>query len=170
MIYPKDYVKAHGLENHDRERAAKFIKDEVKLRNMNALTFFLKGITFLYAGQEACEEKLESLFEIDLTDWSTLGKFDMVNLIKKCAVLKKDEILSKGIYNIHFEELEVAHITYEYKNELLECVFNLGNEKGFINSKLEDGTYINLFNDKEVLVNNGQLELEKDPMIIKRIK
>ena len=170
MIYPKDYVKAHGLENHDRERAAKFIKDEVRLRNMNALMFFLKGMTFIYAGQEACEEKLESLFEVDLTDWSTLGKFDMVNLIKKCSLLKKDNLLIEGIYNIHLEELEVAHITYESKNEVMECVFNLGSEKGFIESKLTDGTYLNLFNGEEILIENGKFKLVSDPVVLKMNK
>ena len=170
MIYPMDYAKAHGLENHDRERAAKFVKDEVRLRNLNALMFFLKGTTFIYAGQEACEEKLESLFEIDLTDWSTLGKYDMVNLIKKCAILKKDEILSKGVYNIHFEELEVAHLTYETKEEKLECVFNLGSEQGFIESKLSNGTYINLINNEKVIIKDGKLELGLEPIVLKEIK
>ena len=169
MIYPMDYAKAHGLENHDRERAAKFVKDEIRLRNLNALMFFLKGTTFIYAGQEACEEKLESLFEIDLTDWSTLGKYDMVNLIKKCASLKKDRILKDGAYNIHFEEEEIAHITYKLGNELLECVFNLGNIKGTIDSKQQDGKYINLFNGDVIEVTNGKLPLYKEPIIIKNV-
>ena len=131
--------------------------------------FFLKGTTFIYAGQEACEEKLESLFEIDLTDWSTLGKYDMVNLIKKCASLKKDRILKDGVYNIHFEEKEIAHITYKLGNELLECVFNLGDIKGTIDSKQQDGKYINLFNDDIIEVTNGKLPLSKEPIIIKNV-
>ena len=167
MIYPKDYVKAHGLENHDRERAAKFVSDEVRLRNLNALMFFLKGTTFIYAGQEACNSKLPSLFEIDLVDWSTLGQFNMVDLIKKCAILKKDKILMDGVYHIHLEEKEVAHITYKLGNELMECVFNLGNELSYIDSKCKDGKYINLFNDEEVIIKDGKLSLISDPIIIK---
>ena len=170
MIYPKDYVKAHGLENHDRERAAKFIDDEVRLRNLNALMFFLKGTTFIYAGQEACDKKLPSLFEIDLVDWSTLGKFDMVNLIKKCAVLKKDKILKDGVYHIHLEDIEVAHITYKLNNELMECVFNLGSEEGYIEAKCADGEYINLFDGEVINVKDGKLQLCTAPIIIKEIK
>ena len=169
MIYPKDYVKAHGLENHDRERAAKFISDEVRLRNLNALMFFLKGTTFIYAGQEACDSKLPSLFEIDLVDWSTLGKYNMVELIKKCSILKKDKILMDGVYHIHLENKEVAHITYKLDNELMECVFNLGNELGYIDSKCKDGKYKNLFNGEEIIIKDGKLSLIGEPVIIKEV-
>lgn len=167
-VYPKDYVKAHGLENHDRERAAKFITDEVRLRNLNALMFFLKGTTFIYAGCESCDPKMPSLFEIDLVDWSTLNKFGIVDLIKKCSVLKKDLILRDGIYDIHLENKEVAHITYKLNNELMECVFNLGNIDGYIESKHTDGEYVNLFNDELIIIKDGKLPLCKDPVIIKK--
>lgn len=167
-VYPKDYVKAHGLENHDRERAAKFITDEVRLRNLNALMFFLKGTTFIYAGCESCDPKMPSLFEVDLVDWSTLNKFGIVDLIKKCSVLKKDLILRDGIYDIHLENKEVAHITYKLNNELMECVFNLGNIDGYIESKHTDGEYINLFNDELIIIKDGKLPLCKDPVIIKK--
>ena len=166
-IYPKDYVKAHGLENHDRERTAKFITDEVRLRNINALMFFLKGTTFIYAGCESCDPKMPSLFEIDLVDWSTLNKYGIEDLIKKCAILKKDPLLVDGVYDIHLENIEVAHITHKQGNVIMECVFNLGDEVGYIDSKLPDGNYINLFNDELIIVKDGKLSLSKDPIIIK---
>ena len=167
-IYPKDYVKAHGLENHDRERTAKFITDEVRLRNINALMFFLKGTTFIYAGCESCDTKMPSLFEIDLVDWSTLNKFGIVDLIKKCSVFKKDPMLVDGVYDIHLEEKEVAHITYKLNNQLMECIFNLGNETGYVISKHSDGKYVNLFNNEEIIIKEGKLPLSKDPIIIKK--
>ncbi len=167
-VYPKDYVKAHGLENHDRERAAKFITDEVRLRNLNALMFFLKGTTFIYAGCESCDPKMPSLFEIDLVDWSTLNKFGIVDLIKKCSILKKDNMLVDGVYDIHLEEKEIAHITYKKNGIMMECVFNLGNIDGYIESKHTDGEYVNLFNDELIIIKDGKLPLCKDPVIIKK--
>ena len=130
--------------------------------------FFLKGTTFIYAGCESCDPKMPSLFEIDLVDWSTLNKYGIVDLIKKCSVLKKDLMLMDGVYDIHLEEKEIAHITYKYKEQLMECIFNLGDEIGSIDSKLLDGEYVNLFNNEKIIISDGKLPLYKDPVIIKK--
>lgn len=167
-IYPKNYIKAHALENHDQPRVASYVKDEVKLRNINALIFFLKGNTFIYAGQEACNEKLPSLFDIDLIDWKSLNKYDMVNLYKQCAKIKKDTIIENGIFNIHLEESEVAHITYTYNNSMIEILLNLGNVNTKIKSKLPNGKYINIFDNKEIIISNNELSTTNNPIIIKK--
>ncbi len=166
-VYPKNYIKVHGLENHDRHRAASYVRDGVRLRNLNALMFFLKGATFIYAGQEACEEKLESLFDLDLTDWSSLGKYNMVDLIKRCSKLKKESILQKGRFQIHFSELEIVHITYQTEKEVMECIFNVGNVGGSIKTILKNGAYINLFNKETIVIENQKLLLQTDPVILK---
>lgn len=168
-MYPKNYIKAHGLENHDRSRAAYHIKDEVRLRNMNALMFFLKGTTFIYAGQEACEEKLESLFDIDLTDWSTINKFHMVDLIKQCARIKKDKIFADGVFDILLSNKEIAHLTYKNDTKRIECLFNVGNVQGDEVVSIKDGTYVNIFNNKDVVVKDSKVSLDKDPIIIEVI-
>ena len=130
--------------------------------------FFLKGTTFIYAGCEACDPKMPSLFEIDLVDWSTLNKFGIVDLIKKCSILKKDNMLVDGVYDIHLEEKEIAHITYKKNGIMMECVFNLGNIDGYIESKHTDGEYVNLFNDELIIIKDRKLPLCKDPVIIKK--
>lgn len=168
--YPKNYIKVHCLENHDRKRAAMYIKDGVRLRNLNALIYFLKGATFIYAGQEACEEKLESLFEFDPTDWSTLGKYNMPDLMKRCYKIIKDPIFTEGVYHIHSTDLEAVHITYEIKNTIAECIFNVGNVSGVLQSKLPDGVYLNLLNKESIEVKDGKISLEFEPIIIKTNK
>lgn len=169
-LYPKNYIKVHALENHDRKRAAMYIKDGVRLRNLNALIYFLKGTTFIYAGQEACEEKLESLFDLDPTDWSTLGKYNMPELMRRCYELKKDPIFRDGVYTIHQTNLEVVHLTYQMETEIIECIFNIGNVNGGIKSLLKDGEYKNLFNEEFVFIQNGKLQVVSDPIIIKMKK
>ncbi|MCM1130143.1 MAG: alpha-amylase family glycosyl hydrolase [Roseburia sp.] len=169
-IYPKNYIKAHALENHDRKRAAIFVKDGVRLRNLNALIYFLKGTTFIYAGQEACEEKLESLFEIDPIDWSGLGKYNMPNLMKRCYEIKKDPIFRDGVYTIHNTDLEVVQISYETEKEIIECILNVGNVNGGIKSLLMDGEYKNLFNGESISIQNKRLQVGADPIIIKAKK
>ncbi|MDE6407287.1 MAG: hypothetical protein K2K48_03880 [Anaeroplasmataceae bacterium] len=169
-IYPKNYIKAHCLENHDRKRAAMWIKDGVRLRNLNALIYFLKGTTFIYAGQEACEEKLESLFEIDPTDWSNLGKYNMPDLMKRCYEIKKDPIFRDGAYTIHNTDLEVVHISYETEKEIMECILNIGNVSGGIKSLLKDGKYKNLFDEESISIQNGKLQIGANPIVIKSKK
>ena len=166
-IYPKNYIKAHALENHDRKRAACFVKDEVRLRNLNALLYFLKGTAFIYAGQEACEEKLESLFDLDPTDRTTLGKYNMPDLMRRCYEIKKDPIFRDGVYTIHNTDLEVVQLSYETEEELMECILNVGNESGTIKSLLKDGVYQNLFDGESVSIQDGKLQLKTNPIIIK---
>ncbi len=166
--YPKNYIKSHCLENHDFKRAAEFVSDEVKLRNLNALIFFLKGITFIYQGQEACDKKLESLFDIDLVNWENYNKYGIADLIKKCAELKKDPLFREGKYNIIISDLELAHITYESDEEIMICIANLGNLAQHYNIGLKEGVYTNLFNGSDVVVNgNSEIVLTSDPLVIK---
>lgn len=165
--YPKNYVKSHCLENHDIPRAAQFIKDASKLRNLNALIFFLKGIAFVYEGQEACDSKLESLFDIDPVDFSTLNQYGMADLISKLSQLKKDPLFASGRYNIHLETLEVAHISYESDLKKLVLVANLGNEKGSIKVELPDGEYESILEGDKVTVKDGLLMLVANPIAIK---
>ena len=166
-MYPKNFIKAHGLENHDNERSAYYIKDSVKIRNLNALTYFLKGTTFIYAGQEALDTKQESLFDVDLIDWSNLGKYDLVNLMKKCYEIKKDPLFANGIYNIILHDEEIAHLTYESSNEELVCICNLGNLDKEILCEMPDGEYINIFDDTKISIINGYIKLSSNPIVIK---
>lgn len=169
-IYPKNYIKAHALENHDRKRAASYIRDGVRLRNLNALIYFLKGTTFIYAGQEACEEKLESLFEIDSIDWSTLGKYNMPDLMRRCYEIKKDPIFRDGVYTICKSDLDVVQLHYETKQKILECILNIGNVNGHVSTTLPDGTYKNLFDGENISVVDGKLTVGANPIVIKAKK
>ena len=164
--FPRNYIKIHGLENHDSKRVASSIKDANKLRNLNALMFFLKGTTFIYAGQEACDQKLESLFDIDLIDWSDLNKYGIQDLFKRLTTIKKHPLFRDGIFNIEFHDEEIAHIIYENEYQLMECIANLGNLDIDISSKTKDGNYINLINDQLVKVNGGKIRTNNDPIVI----
>lgn len=166
-IYPKNYVKIHCLENHDRKRVAFYIHDEIKLKNLTALIYFLKGTTFIYAGQEACEEKLESLFDLDPTDWSTLGKYSMPQFMRQCYEIKKNPIFRDGVYTIHDMDEEVVRISYHTEEERLEIILNIGNVHGLIQTELPDGTYKNLFDNEEINIKSGKIELTANPVVIK---
>lgn len=168
--FPKNYVKSHCLENHDQARSAAFVKDEVRIRNLNALIYFLRGITFIYAGQEALDEKLESLFDVDLVCWDNLGKYDLVSLMRRCSEIKKDKLFALGNYDIILEDLEVAHLKYESKEEIMEIILNVGNVEGKVKVSLKDGEYINIFDNEKVCVIDSFVEINKNPLLIKTKK
>ena len=168
--YPKNYVKSHCLENHDQVRSAAYVKDEVRLRNLNALIYFLRGTTFIYNGQEALDEKQESLFDVDLVSWKKLGAYDLPSLMKKCSEIKKDPLFKDGNYEVVLEELEVAHLRYESKDELMEIILNVGNVEGKIKTNLTNGLYQNLFDGSYVEVSNNEVEIGSNPIVLKERK
>lgn len=165
--YPKNYIKSHCLENHDQVRSAAFVKDEVRLRNLDALIYFLRGTTFIYNGQEALDEVQQSLFDIDLVNWDNLGKYDLSNLMEKCSEIKKDPLFKESNYDIILEELEVAHLKYESDEEMMEIILNVGNVEGSVKVSLPDGIYNNLFDNKEIEVKDSLVEVNKNPLVIK---
>ena len=58
--------------------------------------------------------------------------------------------MSKGIFNL--ENKEEAVFSYQLNNKYRLGIFNLNNTNK-LNINLKDGTYINRFNDLEVVVN-----------------
>ena len=94
--YPENYVKLRCLENHDQERIAHHCPDKEAVRNRTALSFMLKGTTFLYAGQEAMLSHRPSIFEKDTLDFSQ-GE-NTSGLITRLAQIKKTCLTADGIY------------------------------------------------------------------------
>ncbi len=164
--YPVNYLKAHALDNHDQERAAKFFKGS-KLINLVALNSFLRGVTFIYAGDEACNTYTPTLFEIEEVDFTTLNQNHIADLIAKMSVIKKDNLCIEGAYDIFLEESEVAHIEYWNKHNRMIGLFNLSDKKVELSLKNVDGEFSNLINDEKIIVNNGNIDLEDKPIIIK---
>ena len=161
--YKPDYVKIRYLDNHDRERVANF-KSGSNLMNLWALNFYLKGPSFVYAGDEVCDPHLPSLFEIDEVNWD-FSK-DISYFIKKLAEIKKNPIYSYGVFNVHFSKKNIAHLSYEYKNKQSIGIFNFENESIEVDTNLKDGVYTNLINNEKITVFNGKIVISDIPIII----
>lgn len=161
--YKTDYVKIRYLDNHDRERVANF-KSGSNLMNLWALNFYLKGASFVYAGDEVCDPHLPSLFEIDEVNWD-FSK-DISNFIKTLAYIKKKEIYSKGNFNVIFQDNNVAYLSYDLNNQKSIGIFNFENYQVEINVNLKDGIYKNEINNEEIAVINGKIVIKDKPIII----
>lgn len=162
VTYPKNYVKLRSFENHDQERIAKKVNDPVKLLQMTALQFFLKGTTMIYAGQEHQITHKPDLFEIDMVPWNKENSIEL--LIRKLAKLKKSKIFSEGIYNF-IETKQIAILSYQLKNEKVLGIFNLENLLE-VKIDLPDGIYQNLLSNQTYLIDKGIMKLGNEPIIL----
>lgn len=162
MIYPKNYIKARNLENHDNPRAKHLIPDEEQLLQWTAFEYFEKGFVLLYNGQEVQESTAQTLFDIDPVNWEA-GR-DISKEIRHFHDIKKQYIPTDTSVRYELtanDELEAVVIEHETKETLFVGVCSFKCKEGLIHVPLPDGTYTDLVSGEEVQVSNGQLPLAK---------
>ncbi len=163
VIYPDNYIKLRYLENHDQARARVIISDEVSLRNWTAFIYFQKGMTLLYAGQEVEDEHLPSLFEKDPVQWNS-GR-DLSALLRRLYMIKKKPIFTDSCYEIHAFSHDVLYATHRAGNQQMSGVFCVGGQGTLIQTDVPDGVYTNLIDEEEVLVKDGHIDCDGNPVI-----
>jgi glycosidase len=166
MIYPKNYIKIRGFENHDQRRLRDKVRDHDHFMNMLTMMFFLKGTAFIYAGLEHEIAHLPNLFEDDIIVWNSKNSIE--EYIKKLTRLKKEPIFSYGVFNMHQHE-QIAVFSYEYQEEMVLGIFNLENLDE-IKVPLEDGIYEDFLSQEKIEVSHGKITLNEKPIIIKTHK
>jgi glycosidase len=166
MIYPKNYIKIRGFENHDQKRLRSKVRDHKHFMNMLTMMFFLKGTPFIYAGLEHEIAHLPNLFEDDVIQWNP--KHSLETYIKKLTDMKKEAIFSHGIFSMHAHD-QIAVFSYDYKDEYILGVFNLENLDE-IEVPLKDGMYDDFLSLQKIEVNHGKIKLNDQPIIIKTDK
>ncbi len=166
--YPTDYVKARYLDNHDRERVAKFWHGD-KLKMLWALDFYLKGTAFIYAGDEISYEKQNDLFEIDEIKWNFDDSAkDISRYISNLAAIKKHDVYAHGFFDIDMQGEQTAVCSYEASHCLSVGIFNFADETMSVRVALGDGEYTDLISGKKVAVKNGKLSVENKPIVIEQ--
>lgn len=162
IIYPKNYIKLRSFENHDQDRIASKAKNNNQTIHLHAMEFFLRGMPMIYAGGEHLIKKRPELFENDLIVWDQNNSIEP--LIKKLNEIRKDNLFSDGIFNL--ENKNKAILSYQDKEDFLLGIFNLEADSS-LTVPLKDGNYLNLLNEKEVLVVNNKINDLSNPIIIK---
>jgi glycosidase len=165
-IYPKNYVKLRSFENHDQPRLRSKVRDHDHFMMMLALNFFLKGSAFIYAGQEHEIDVMPDLFSNHQIVWNEKNSIEPY--IKRLASLKKQPIFIDGNFNVHHKE-DVVCMSYLYQHQFLIGIFNLEN-KNEVDVPLIDGIYLNFITDTDVIVKNGKIKLDNNPIIIDTLK
>lgn len=167
VIYPKNYIKARHLENHDNPRAKYLISNEQDLLQWTAFQYFEKGFVLLYNGQEVQETTEQTLFDVDPVNWQA-GR-DISQEIRHLHDIKKEYIPTdfSGRYELTaYDELDAVVIEHESNEKKFVAICSFKGKDGVVNVPLEDGTYHELVSDNEVVVKNGQLAVAKHAQAI----
>lgn len=166
VIFPSNYIKMRNLENHDNPRAKHLIRNDQDLRQWTAFTYFQKGSTLIYNGQEVMADREPSLFDMDLIKWN--WNQDMSPLLKRLGEINK-LIDMNDLYTLTaHDELDTVVGTYKNEDEQVQWlgIFNLKSAKGEVPVDLEDGEYENLVTGKIVEIRDQKIEVRENPIII----
>lgn len=167
-FYPINYVKVRFLENHDFGTANSFLKDDIRLKNLLVLSYFTRGMSFLFNGIEVASRHLPNLFEIDEIKWTDYNKNGMVDLIKKMNEIKKHSAFVNGVWNYHIITDSIVTLSFKNDDEEFIAVVNLNHASGMVNTEIV-GRFKNLLT-QEVLPIDKYLDIQEEPMVLLRIK
>ncbi|MBS4461809.1 alpha-amylase [Aerococcaceae bacterium zg-B36] len=160
VIYPKHYIKARHLENHDNPRAKFLIPEEQNLLQWTAFQYFEKGFVLLYNGQEVQESTEQTLFDVDPVNWQA-GR-DISAEIRRLHDIKKQYIPvdSSARYELTaYDELDAVVIEHESNETLFVAVCSFKGKEGQVKVPLTDGQYTDLVSGDTIEVVNGQVAL-----------
>ncbi len=167
-IYPDNYVKLRYLENHDNARAKFLIPDETSLLNWTAFIYFQKGMTLLYAGQEAEDDNLPDLFDKDPVRWNTGA--DLSGLLAKLYQIKKDPLFTDSRYEVHALPHEILYATHRAGNRQWTGVFSVNGQCSLLSVDVPDGVYVNRIDGSEVRVKSGKMNCKGNPVIFESVR
>ena len=160
-IYPDNYVKLRCLENHDQDRAATLIPNIDQLFTWTAFTYLQKGTTMIYAGQEALDTNRPSLFDIDKVNWSRYNEHGLADYMKQLSELKHDAIMAEGFYRIQTGDVaDTVILSYETSYKTRVAIFNFSSKSGVVSIEIADGIYKDCLTNKEVVVQDGKVQLD----------
>lgn len=164
-IYPDNFVKLRFLENHDRARAAFAIPERLARLNWTAFLYFQKGITLLYAGQEAECTHRPSLFDKDEIAWHI--NEGVTRLLRTLAKLKQNPILTDSRYEVKALPHDILHATHRRGDRQLVGLFSVKGDASLVRVDAPDGFYPNLLdeNGHEVEVYEGMVSVKGAPII-----
>lgn len=180
VIYPDNYCKLRFLENHDQLRAHFQIPAETALRNWTAFSYFQKGTTLVYAGQESGARHTPTLFDKDPIDWKE-GGLDLTPLMQRLYQIRQDPVFTDSSYEVHAlpGDLLLAVHTQNSAGGRLEEAENRQPEKAVglfscqgkaagvrVDRVLPDGRYQDQISGRMVEVDRGQLWTDGEPMIL----
>lgn len=171
-IYPDNYSKLRCLENHDRPRAAAMLPEDKVLRNWTAWTYFVKGTTMIYAGEEYCAKHHPTLFDLDPVVFDP--DRDISGLIAKLGEIRKSPLFAHSAFYAEAigRDGEVILARHEAekgiscREKLAIGIFSTTGRAQALKIDIPDGTYTNAISGKCVDVFERTVVFEGEPIIL----
>ena len=165
-ILPSDYIKIRFLENHDTLRASNRFPDKTKMMNWLAFTYFQKGATLLYGGQEWQNAEYCTLF--DKAVFKRDKRKDITEYMIKLGRIKKDLLPVDADFSASAnDETEIVTAYLSKRDVRFVGVFSMQCNSADVRVNLSDGTYVNEIDDTEISVENGRLHCSGKPIIFR---
>ena len=165
-ILPSDYIKIRFLENHDSLRASNRFPDKTKMMNWLAFTYFQKGATLLYGGQEWQNAEYCTLF--DKAVFKRDKRKDITEYMIKLGRIKKDLLPVDADFSASAnDETEIVTAYFTKRDVRFVGVFSMQCNSADVRVNLSDGTYVNEIDDTEISVENGRLHCSGKPIIFR---
>jgi len=170
-IYPQNYIKMRYVENHDQMRAAQLIPDPDIRRNWTAFTYFVKGCTLVYAGQEVNDDHVPSLFDKDMVKWE--GQASQEDYLASLAAVRHRPELQDYKMSLEFKALPgVVQIRWDRPEgytgqgtaQALIGLFNFEKVTGEYPLDLT-GSVTDLLTGEGIQI-NSPVAVPKDPLIL----
>lgn len=163
--YPDNYIKLRFLENHDQPRIASYIQDEKALENFTAFLYFLKGTTLIYAGQEYKNTHIPSLFDKDLITRD--ADQDISPMLRKLNNIKKGLLSCEDYFRgAADDDHDIAILERDDNCTRKLGIFSLKGKAADVKVNFPDGSYINRLDCNTVVVKDGVLRCNGDPIIL----
>jgi len=163
-VYPPKYIKMRFVENHDKDRIAKLLKNNQCVA-WTAFCAFNKGCFQIYAGQECGAKHRPSLFEKDLIKFTQ--DHPLQAIITKLCNIKKHTYIQQGLFNILAGENKAYFgIVWQTAEGGLIGFFNATKDiKIEIESQLPDGIYDDLLNSNKIVIKDAKFLLTEPATI-----
>lgn len=164
LSFRAEYNKLRCLENHDQARAAARFPNEASLLAWTALSYFMKGTTLLYAGQEVCATHTPSLFEREPIDWR--GGKDISAYLRKLWEVKQ-QLPTGAVFHIDTDDAQ-GLVCADYTGPSGKAVglFPLNGTPGTITVPLADGEYENALGGAPFPVKDGKADVSESVIIL----
>ena len=164
VSFPTEYNKLRCVENHDQARGAARFPDRASLLAWTALSYFMKGTTLLYAGQEVCAAHTPSLFEREPIDWAD-GP-DISGYLAKLTAVKKQLPTDEVFHIVADDEQGIVTASYIGPERRAVGVFPLAGRGGSATVPLADGDYADALSGRTVAVRDGSLSVGTEAVIL----
>lgn len=158
---PANAIKLRYLENHDNDRIAQYVSDLLLWKNWTALQFSLKGLPLVYHGQEQRETHRPSIFDQDPIRWKE--DQEAAGWIRRMSTIHKTYFHPQSV--IEYGPDEEQHLLSVMRDGLTGF-FLLEKPADQIKLPLEDGMYLNLFDENEIQVKDGRVSKEAFPLLV----